>query len=363
MFLKDNKIELRNEKIKESHSENIKRFKKDDSTDKNNGLNELETLYNFMKKYKNESKKKTGENLPWTHSMTYEPYGAYNIPDDMYGKFLKLYEDVIVAGYVPHITEKHKEYGPIVIDLDFVQSKEHKKRYYTTTTIVNIIRLYNKIIKKYLNVSNNDMDAYVLEKKEPSLRKGEYHDGLHIVYPYICTKPPLQMLMRKDFLKLADENNIFKKIPLENSLEEVFDKNVIYHVGWMMYGSRKNISSYVYYVTHIYSTANGKIFDTLIPGEDITKRSYIKHFIDVLSCRRFFGPNDITSLADDIDPTEIDEQINKLKDKLVENVNKKEEINALMGDDINFIKVVTDELLVEAKNLVKLFSKERATNY
>lgn len=334
-----------------------------DNENQNDNLNELEKLYKFMKSYKNESKKKTGKNIPWTHTMTYEPYGSYDIPDDIYGKFIKLYENAIVAGYKPHITEKHKEFGPIVIDLDFVQSKENGKRFYTTTTIVSIIKLYNKVIKKYLNVYNNNMDAYVLEKKEPSLRKGEYHDGIHIVYPYICTKPSLQMLMRTEFLKLANEHKIFKKMPLVNDPEEIFDKGVIYQVGWMLYGSRKNISSHVYYVTHIFSIANGKIFDTLIPGEDINKKSYIKHFINVLSCRRFYSKNQITQLADEIDPADIDEKINVMTNKLIEGSDKKEEIIKLMGNDINFIKAVNEETLVEAKNLVKLFSKERATNY
>ena len=296
--------------------------------------------------------------------MTYEPYGSYDIPDDMYGKFQKLYENAIIAGYKPHITEKHKQYGPIVIDLDFVQSKEHSTRKYTPITIVNIIKLYNQVLKKYLKVYNNQMDAYVMEKKEPTLRKGEYHDGIHIVYPYICTKPSLQMLMRTEFLKLAEEHKIFKKIPLTNDLDSVFDKNVIYNTGWLLYGSRKNTSSYVYYVTHIYSNSNGKIYDTLIPGEDTTTKTYIKHFIEVLSCRRFFSSNDETPLADGIDPVDVDAKINDLKDKLVEGgKNRKEELKQLLGEDINFIKVVGEEQLVEAKNLVKLFSNERATDY
>ena len=359
----------------ETKTKNIKSEKSDKNTSseakktiktlkaKDDGLNELEKLYNFMKDYKNESKKKSGKNLPWTHSMVYEPYGSYNVPDDLYSRFRQLYENAIVAGYKPHITEKHKEYGPIVIDLDFVQSKENGKRYYTNNTIVNIIKLYNRVIKKYLDTYNNNLDAYVCEKKEPSLRNGTYHDGLHIVYPYICTKPSLQQVMREEFIKLAAKNNIFSRIPLVNDLDSVFDKGVIYNVGWMMYGSRKNTSSHVYYVTHIYSAANGKIFDTLIPGDNISTHSYVKHFIDVLSCRRFFDENDATPLADGVDPADIDAKINKLKEKLVDSNNKKEEIAALMGENINFIKAVSEELLVEAKNLVKLFSKKRATEH
>ena len=328
--------------------------KKDDS-------NELQILYKFMNKYKNnKKKKKEGKNLPWTHSMTYDPFGSYNIPDDMYQTFLKLYENAIVAGFEPHITERHKEYGPIVIDFDFVQPKDKNKRYYTELTIRNIVQLYNSIIKKYLNVYNNFIVAYVCEKEKPTLRGGEYHDGIHIVYPYICTKPSLQMLMREEFLKMAEKYKIFKKIPLANSLEDVFDKAVIYNTGWMLYGSKKLPSSYAYHVTYMYNTAMNKIYNTILPHEDLKKRSTIRHFIEALSCRRFFSQNDITALADNVDPTEIDKRINKLKDKISVG-DGKEQIKNYMGNDINFIKAVSEEVLVEARNLVKLFSKERAS--
>lgn len=323
--------------------------------------NELDKLYAFMKKYENDKNKK-GEKLPWTHSLMYSPYGAFNIPEDVYHNFIKLYESAVIAGYQPHITERHKEFGPIVIDIDFVQQKEHNKRYYTEATIRNIIRIYNFVIKKYLEVPPNHMDAYVTEKKEPTLRKNEYHDGIHIIYPYICTKPSLQMVIREEVIKIIEQENILKKIPFTNSLDDVFDKNVIYHVGWLLYGSTKNPSSPVYKLTHIYSTGNKKIFDTLIPDEKQSK-SFIKHLINVLSVRRFFDERDMTQLAENINPVDIDTKINKIKDKIFEKSNNGKEVTAFLGKDINFIKVVSEELLVEAKNLIKLFSTKRATGW
>lgn len=328
-----------------------------------NGLNPLEKLYNFMKKYRNETKNKTGKNIPWTHSMISEPFGSYDIPDDMYSSFLKLYEDAIVAGYKPYITEKHKEYGPIVIDFDFVHDKKYNKRQYTDKTIQSIIKTYNKLIKKYLDVSNNKINAYVLEKKEASLRNGDYHDGLHIIYPYICTKPSLQMLLRQDFIKLAEKYGIFNDINLKNNLENAFDKNVIYQSGWLLYGSRKNNKSYPYYITHIYHTANGKIFDTLVPNDE-KSRSYISHLINATSCRRFHSEDEMTPLADGIDPIDVDNKINKIKEKIIDNTDKDNNAVAqMMGQDVNFIKAVSEELLIEAKNLVKLLSNERASEY
>jgi P4 family phage/plasmid primase-like protien len=341
-----------------------------------NNLNELERLYKFMTKYRNENKNSGTKNLPWTHAMTYEPYGSYNIPDNMDGNFIKLYEDAIVAGYVTYITEKHREFGPIVIDLDFVQSKEHSKRYYSEITIMNIIKLYNYVIRKYLKVTSHNIISYVLEKEKPSMRKGEYHDGIHIIYPYICTKPSLQMIMRDDFLKLANEYRIFKKIPLVNNLESVFDKSVIYNTGWLLYGSTKDPCSQVYRVTHIYhiaggkigdngeiSNESGKIYDILCPGENLAQRSYIKHFVNVLRCRRYSNVKDITPLVDNIDPNWLDEKIGIIKKKIVEGNNPDKEIAALMGNDVNFVNIVEDATLNEARNLTRILSKERATNY
>jgi len=174
-------------------------------------INELEKLNSFMLKFKAESQQKSGMNLPWSHTCTHLPYGKYLIPEDMTSKFLKLYSDAVAAGFHPHIVEKHREIGPILIDLDFVQEKEHADRYYSNITLVNVIKIYNQIIRKYLDVTPNQLDAFVLEKKQPNLRKGQYHDGIHIIYPFICTKPSLQMLIREEAIEKITEHNIFEK--------------------------------------------------------------------------------------------------------------------------------------------------------
>lgn len=257
-------------------------------------MNELEKLGAFMKKYRNDSRNARGK-MPWTHAMMYDPYGSYNIPNHVYDEFSSLYEDAICAGYMPYIMEKHKPYGPIVMDFDFIQSEEN--RTYTATTIASIIQLYNTVIKKYLKASDQQMDAYVREKEKPTLRRGEYHDGLHIVYPYICTKASIQLLMRTEFVRLADKHKIFQSMPLINDLESVFDKNGVYNTGWMMYGSRKNKYSDAYYVTHIYHAIGGQLYDLIIPKQ-LKTRPAIKHFVDAFSCRRFSSRNDITPFAD-----------------------------------------------------------------
>lgn len=329
------------------------------------GLKELNALYDFMKQYRQETKAKSGKNLPWTHAMLFEPYGKYNIPENIYRDFIKLYENVIVAGYYPYITEKHKEFGPIVIDLDFVTEKNDNGRYYTRNTIYNIVQLYNQVINKYLDVVDKNFDAYICEKERPTLKNGQYHDGIHIVYPYICTKPSLQMLMRSDFIKSVEDNRIFKKLRLVNSLEEVVDKQVIYFTGWLLYGSRKNNKSYPYLMTSIYKVEEGDIKVETISKEEASLRINIKHYINALSCRRFFNEDDITPLSEDVDPSDIDAKINETKAKLTneQKIKNDNEVSNLMGRDLQFSKIAESGVLSEARELVKMLSAKRASTY
>jgi P4 family phage/plasmid primase-like protien len=268
----------------------------------------------------------------------------------------------VCAEYQPHITEKHKEFGPIVLDFDFVQDSKHDKRYYTPAMIQQLIIEYNEIIKKYVDVETKHMDAYVTEKNKPILRKGEYHDGVHIMYPYICTKPSLQMIMREEFIEKIQQKKLLEGIPLKNTIENVVDKTVIYKTGWLLYLSRKDTTYNAYEITHIYIPANGKLSDMLLPREK-KNNEFIKHLVTIMSIRRFDEKN-ITPIKNNIDNDEIEIKLNKIKDKIItENNNNKNQVDKFMGDDIRFIKAASDEMLAEVKNLLILFSNERAKYY
>lgn len=321
-------------------------------------LSEIEHLYSFMLKYKN-----TNKEAPWTNAMMYTPYGSYNIPDDKYHIFLSLYERAVIAGYNPYITEKHKEFGPIVIDFDFVQDKTHSERYYTEKTIRNIVKIYYNIINKYLNVTTSQSYAYVTEKEKPILRNNNYHDGIHIMFPYICTRPSIQMLIRDEFIKIATKNNVLKKIPLVNDIDSVIDKNVIYNSGWLLYGSRKNNQSPPYKVTYIFNLINNNLINVLSYQKNAHSIENIKHYVNVLRCRRFDNTTQLTALNDNIDPIIVDQKINTVKEKIISTDKNGIEITKIMGNEIRFIKAVSEELLVEAKNLVSLLSAKRATDY
>jgi P4 family phage/plasmid primase-like protien len=327
----------------------------------------IEKLYSFMDIYRNKANK--GTKLPYTHTCIYSPFGSYNIPESVYLEFIKLYENAILDGARPHIAESHKEYGPIVIDFDFVSQK--KRRAYTNVTIMNIIKLYNRVINKYLDVSETKMDAYVMEKKNPDFRKNEYHDGLHIVYPNICTKPSLQLVMRSVFLESATETKIFDRMKLSNSLDQVFDKSVIHKGHWLLYGSVKNPTNSMYDVTHIYG-ANCKsdgdkkkcsIFETLIQSDTKTPDT-IRHYVNALSCRRFDSSEQMTPLNSKMTPEIVDDQINRIVNKLTKDCNiPSNKIHEIIGNDYKIIRATNEEELVEVRNLVNFLSAERASHY
>jgi P4 family phage/plasmid primase-like protien len=339
------------DEISEQLSKNRK--KTDDSA-----MTPMQLFQKFINKRYYRSDKKE-----YTHTSMAGIKGVYKIEEDQYQKFKSLYVNALMSGASLHITERHREFGPIVIDLDFVHSEN--KRQYTHKTIANIVRLYNYVIRKYLDVSDSKMTAYVLEKKRLSRSNGLYGDGLHIVYPYICTKPDIQFIIREDVIKLMTKNQIFDHMELidkgtgkpTKNLEKVVDSNVIQNAGWLMYGSTKDKTSSVYEVTHIYQCFYKKIQETYIPPETRTLEN-TKHFVEVLSCRRFFKTRDLTFFRDGIDPEKLEIKRKELIGKLKKSGNT--ESAEQIGKDYGFIKAVEEHILVEAKNLVKLLSRKRA---
>jgi P4 family phage/plasmid primase-like protien len=361
------------------NSKNIKVNKKPE-------LNELEKLYVFLKKYKT--------NDIYTHKLLYEPYGKYNIPDEKNDQFMKLYENAIIAKNILSIAEKHNEYGQIVIELNFNQEKcpspdipssegdkkqaNHEvdmvalaKRDHDSSTIKTIIELYNKIIKKYLDVRPNHMFAFVLEippsnsnpkltpqkkTKNISGRNKEYHNTIRIIYPYICTKPSLQILMRKELMDLIMKYQVLKNVSQMNILDEIFNEGIIYRHDWIMYGSRKNPYVGIHKLTHIYGTTNSKIYDTLLPDE-INDENFTKYIINQLSIRKFKIFN-ATQLNTNINSSDIDAKINPIKyqNKKMNNESVSEDKLEKFCEQINLINNLYDLGGVTDYNLAKIFN-------
>lgn len=122
-----------------------------------------------------------------------------------------------------HMTEKPKEVGPLLLDIDFRQ-KCHK-RLYKFKHLDKLIDGINDIIQEHLDVDTDDLNAYVFEKKEPAFqdKQDSFKDGIYLI--------PIHVHVDARF-------GIFRDI--KNRLANIFDEAVINKNGWMMYGSKKH---------------------------------------------------------------------------------------------------------------------------
>merc|ERR1711871_1525847 len=145
----------------------------------------LKKLNDFLLHYK----VKKGES--YTITSICSPSGSYYIPDQKISKFYKIYNKAIENGNVPHLTEKHKDKSPILIDIDMRLPLDEVNRCYTEKHILAILDLYSKQMDKYLDLKINS-EAYiffVMQRDKPYQDKDKTKDGLHIICPYIQTIP------------------------------------------------------------------------------------------------------------------------------------------------------------------------------
>ena len=282
----------------------------------------------------------------FTHTSIVKPTGSFYIPSEKLDNFFEIYKKGVNANDDLYITEKHRDISPFLIDLDFRFEKTQKlERIYTENDIINIVKLYVKYIKEYIEIEN-DFDIFVMQKPFPVIDKEIVKDGLHIVIPEIVTKPNVQYIIRKRILEECD--TILGKLNLKNSYEDVFDEAVIERNNWQMYGSKKpNCERYK--ITKIFNCSKSN--DELIEKEiDINDNNYI----DLLSIRNKYDGLNI----------KIDKQ-NEIV--IQEQEQQKKKKNKIMGDGIlqttqNMKKNICDNMEYVNK-LVEILSENRANIY
>lgn len=164
--------------------------------------------------------------------------GRWSIPDSNYAEFLQKYSKEIIEGKSLHMTELHLNVGPLVIDIDLKFSTDVTSRVYSKDDICSIVQLYTDQIKHYFKVDGNFICAYVLEKPAPVITDTCVKDGIHIVYPYIISKPDIQYEIRENVIMLCKSKNMLDHL-FNNNIENAIDEAVIKKSGWMLYGSAK----------------------------------------------------------------------------------------------------------------------------
>lgn len=239
-------------------------------------------LANFLDFMKARGIKSTDHETPVTH-VTLGPLdhsylsSRYHISDTDQDQFFSLYKLALLSGGEFYIAEKPKENGPFIIDIDLLQDVANRQ--YTESHVKAIIASCNKHLKQCLSLSNDKLNAYILEKEIPSGHTGnKYKDGFHIMYPDF----PLTIEQRFNIFDLvkadAISSNLFGDINLTNSYDYIFDRSVVKNNLMLLVGSTKQ-GKLAYKVTRIYSHDLTLPFISNIPCQ--------QYLISHLSIRKF----------------------------------------------------------------------------
>ena len=252
-------------------------------------------LYHFLLQYRVE------KGCEFTHTSFARPSGSFYIPGPKIDDLMEHYERALIKKEELFLTEKHREIGPVIIDLDFRFDLSDKvtdsqlERRYTRDMVDGFVRLYSTCLAKY--VEKEHFDVYVLEKPcGPTAVKTLIKDGIHFHIPGVVTRPGVQHMVRADVLKSM--STVFDALQLVNRYEDVLDEAIIEKNNWLMYGSKKP-TSVPYAVTRIVRCypGEGKLIDldvsreccNAVEGEEtLASRLSIRNRFDETPIRKEF---------------------------------------------------------------------------
>lgn len=252
--------------------------------------------------------------------------GKWQIPADEYHSFLETYAKAVYKGGEYQFVEVQEPIRPFVVDIDLKHPLAADGRVYTDDDVFIIVQLFIDQIKHYFDIES--FDCYVFEKKEPKKMTNIYKDGIHLIFPTVIGKQPVQLEIRENIVHHIKSNKTLEHLQLENTIDDVFDECIYKRTGWMLYGSCKP-GSFPYELSKIV-TQDG----TLKPIPRKSFAEWVKYF----SVR---GKEEEDLLPLKVEPTRgINNQSNTNRAAPVENDR---------GDDVVSL-------------LVDILSKERADN-
>lgn len=252
----------------------VSKVKISDSSNNNSTVNLIKRFNVFLEDHKVE-----GKNVDHTHTAFGPPWGKFMVPDDEYDDYMNLYSKISYKTPL-YITERPREVGPLILDVDFKFDGDHADRQYTQKDVTYVIDKYNSIVRRYYSATKKDLRSFVSEKDKPSYdaKKNQYKDGWHVIWPNIPVSTGMRYLIRDEVLKEIEEEGGFDHLEYINTMDDIIDKCIIESNGWMMYGSQKYKGS-LYNLTHIYKYDTSKTVD-------VSKFSN-KELPSILSNRKF----------------------------------------------------------------------------
>ena len=193
---------------------------------------------------------KTNKGDPYTHTNMGGLYGCFDIPLDQKSKLIDLvHNKVFEKNEKCYLTEKPPQHTIVKADLDFKYPFDETERKYNVNHIKDIITLYHNATKHYIDVPLADLRAFVFERDQPYKNKGNFKDGIHIMYPNIICDTTIQHLIREHVLSNCQP--VLTELKCKNNFEDIIDKSIISTNNWLMYGCSKPVAK-PYKLTHIY---------------------------------------------------------------------------------------------------------------
>lgn len=219
--------------------------------------------------------------------------GRYSIDDDKYPEFLKLYcSDIVNKGKKAYLTEaQRKEGGPIVIDLDLHYKSNVRTRQCNNKHIKDFLAIVLDELKEiYQFDEDNAFSVFVMMKDGVTIleEKDLTKDGIHILIG-IKSDKVVEMILREKVLPKME--SIFGKLPLVNTMEDVYDKSVTSgNAPWQLYGSQKPGSIGPYLLHQVLEVRYDEDDEELIMDDLDVKRYNVTENIAALSVRNTENP-------------------------------------------------------------------------
>jgi hypothetical protein len=162
--------------------------------------------------------------------------GCYDIPDADYDTFLDLYHKHVFTACRPSsLLEKHGDFTPLLVDLDFRYAADTKERPFNKSSITRFIGQYAAAFYHFFEYSE-PLRFFVMLRPELTAEKGVVKDGLHIVVGDLTLDYKIPFTLRR---YLLDKGIVGVFPDLVNSPEDCFDESVIRRNNWFLYGATK----------------------------------------------------------------------------------------------------------------------------
>jgi len=199
------------------------------------------SILNFLNDHRTNEENKNN----FTHVSMGKPTGSFLIKPEEMNTFFDLYEEAIFNGTDLHLLERHEDFGPLIVDLDFKYDLEIKDRPHTEEHIQKIVKLYIDEIYDVFDVNkeSNHLDCFIFERDNVYHTASNTKDGIHMVFPFIVSYPNAQFYIRDNILKKIMD--ILTDLNLKETAGKIVDRAVIYSNNWFLYGSKKpNLEPY-----------------------------------------------------------------------------------------------------------------------